>query len=196
MIGLTKTRRAPRIHARDQRGVALVVALILLLVATLLGLAASRGTALQERMSSNSYDRSLAFQRSEAALRAAEAAITVDWRIANLNGVDCSAAACPVVPANAFTGTSATWRDAPAEYDVNSDLTPATPQYHIAFMGTGPADGDLGQSQSAGSYNYGGTPPPDTVAYFRVTARSSNPAAAASDGRSIVVLQSTVKRGM
>ena len=194
MTGLARTRRILRTSPRTQRGVALVVALILLLVATLIGLAASRGTVLQERMSSNSYDRSLAFQRSEAALRAAEAAITSDWRIANLGGVDCTAVACPVVPVNAFTGTSATWRDVGATFDVNDALTPDVPQYQIAFMGTGPAEGDLGQSQNAGSYNYGGTPPPDTVAYYRVTARSSNPATLG--GRSIVVLQSTVKRGI
>jgi type IV pilus assembly protein PilX len=189
MTGLARIRRAPR-----QRGVALVVALILLVVATLIGLAASRGTTLQERMSANSYDRSLAFQRSEAALRAAEQQITIDWRIANLGGVDCSATACPVVPTNTFTGTSATWRNVDATFDINNALTPDIPQYQIAFVGTGPAEGDLGQSQNAGSYNYGGTPPPDTVAYFRVTARSSNPVTLG--GRSIVVLQSTVKRGM
>jgi type IV pilus assembly protein PilX len=194
MIGLVKTRRAPRVHSHAQRGVALVVALVLLLVATLLGLAASRGTALQERMSSNSYDRSLAFQRSEAALRAAEEQISNDWRIASLGGIDCSAAACPVVPVNAFTGTSANWRNTTVTYDVNNAITPDVPQYHIAFMGTGPAEGQMGQSQSAISYNYGGTPPPDTVAYYRVTARSSSPTTL--NGRSIVVLQSTVKRGM
>jgi type IV pilus assembly protein PilX len=194
MIGLARTRRAPSSHARAQRGAALVVALILLLVATLLGLAASRGTALQERMSSNSYDRSLAFQRTEAALRAAEQAITIDWRIANLGGVDCTVAACPVVPTNTFTGTSATWRDVDAAYDINNARTPDVPQYQIAFVGTGPAEGDLGQAQNAGSYNYGGTPPPDTLAYYRVTARSSSPVTL--NGRSIVVLQSTVKRGM
>ena len=194
MIGLAATRRVPRIRVRAQRGVALVVALILLLVATLLGLAASRGTALQERMSANSYDRSLAFQRSESALRAAEEAITTDWRIANLGGVDCTSAGCPVYPANTFTGTSATWRNVGADFDVNNAITPDIPQYHIAFMGTGPADADLGQAQSAGSYNYGGTPPPDTVAFYRVTARSSSPTTL--NGRAIVVLQSTVKRGM
>lgn len=194
MIGLTRTRRVPRTYARAQRGVALVVALILLVVATLIGLAASRGTVLQERMSANSYDRSLAFQRSESALRAAESAITGDYRIANLGGIDCSVASCPIVPANAFTGTSVTWINVAATYDVNDALTPDVPQYQIAFMGTGPADGDLGQGANAGSYAYGGSGPPDTVAYFRVTARSSNPATL--NGRSIVVLQSTVKRGM
>jgi type IV pilus assembly protein PilX len=194
MIGLARTRHIPRAHARTQRGVALVVALILLLVATLIGLAASRGTQLQERMSANSYDRSLAFQRSEAALRAAEQAITADWRIANLGGIDCTAATCPVVPANAFSGTSANWLDVDADYDVNNDLTPDVPQYHIAFMGTGPSEEDLGQSGNANTYQYGGGGPPDTMAFFRVTARSSSPTSLG--GRSIVVLQSTVKRGM
>ena len=112
--------------AGKQNGVALVVALILLVVATLIGLAASRGTMLQERMSGNTYDRSLAFQRTESALRAAEVAITANWQIATLNGIDCSpvsAAQCDIVPADTFTGTSANWIDVPGTYDVNNALT-------------------------------------------------------------------------
>jgi type IV pilus assembly protein PilX len=190
MIRHSRIRRAPGIRARTQRGVALVVALVLLLVATLIGLAASRGTVLQERMSSNSYDRSLAFQRSEAALRAAEAAITTDSSIAVLGGVDCSIVACPIVPANAFTGTSAAWRDVPAIFDVNNALTPGIPQYHIALMGMGPADG-AGQDENAAA-NEGIETPLSNVAFYRVTARSSNPTTLG--GRSIVVLQATVKR--
>ncbi len=56
-----------------QRGVALAVVLILLLVMTLLVLASIRGTLLKERMSANMLDRSLAFQATEAALREGEA---------------------------------------------------------------------------------------------------------------------------
>jgi len=177
--------------ARRQRGVALVVALILLVVATLIGLAASRGTALQERMSANSYDRSMAFQRSEAALRAAEEAITNDWRIANLGGIDCSVAACSMVPANAFNGTDANWQDVAARYDVNDTTTPGVPQYYIAFQGTGSSAGSLG-SGNADTGNYGSGAAPDNVAFYRVTARSSAPSTLG--GRSIVVLQTTVKR--
>jgi type IV pilus assembly protein PilX len=55
-----------------QRGAILFIALILLLVMTLLILASVRGTVMQERMASNLYDRSLAFQAAEAALREAE----------------------------------------------------------------------------------------------------------------------------
>lgn len=55
-----------------QKGVALFVVLILLVVLTLLGLAAMRGTLLEERMSANLLDRGMAFQATEAALREGE----------------------------------------------------------------------------------------------------------------------------
>lgn len=59
---------------RQQDGVALVVALILLVIMTLLGLSSVRTVALEERMTSNTFDRSLAFQAAEAGLRAGEIA--------------------------------------------------------------------------------------------------------------------------
>jgi type IV pilus assembly protein PilX len=179
----------------SQRGVALVVALILLVVATLIGLAASRGTMLQERMSGNSFDRSLAFQRSESALRAAEAAISANWQIATLNGIDCSPTTgvqCPLVPTDAFTGTSAAWRNVSASYNVNSGMSLGVPQYQIHLIGTGTADNTFGTEANANSNNYGSNSAPDSVAFYRVTARSSNPAL--SGDRSIVVLQTTVRR--
>jgi type IV pilus assembly protein PilX len=181
--------------AGKQQGVALVVALILLVIATLLGLAASRSTMLQEKMSGNTYDRSLAFQRSESALRAAEAAISANWQIATLNGVDCSpatAAQCDIVPADTFTGTSANWVSVGGTYNVNSGKTPGVPQYQIHLIGTGTADNTFGTSANANTANYGGGGAPDNVAFYRVTARSSNPTLSA--GRAIVVLQATVRR--
>ena len=57
---------------RRQSGVALIVVLILLMVMTLLGLASLRGTLMEERMSANLFDRSLAFQAAESALREAD----------------------------------------------------------------------------------------------------------------------------
>lgn len=179
---------------KRQRGVALVVALILLVVATLIGLAASRGTLMQERMSSNSFDRSLAFQRAEAALRAAEVAITADGDIVDLSGVDCSIAMCPSVPANAFTGTDATWVNVSALYDVNDDVTPGTPQYQVQYIGTGRAESALDTGANADANNYGTATLPDNVAFYRVTARSSAPGDATAVARSIVVLQTTVQR--
>jgi type IV pilus assembly protein PilX len=182
-------------YASRQRGVALIIALILLVVATLIGLAASRGTMLQSRMSGNTFDRSLAFQRSESALRAAEAAITANWEITALNGVDCSPASlaqCAIVPADAFNGTSANWINVGTTYDVNSNLAAGVPQYQIHLIGTGTADNSFGASSNANSANYGSNAGPDNVAFYRVTARSSNPAL--SGGRAIVVLQTIVRR--
>lgn len=186
-------RRMPR-RRSAQRGVALAVALILLVVAVMLGLAASRGTLLQERMSANMYDRSLAFQRAESALRKAEDAISSNWQITVLQGTDCSptVGSCTEVPANTFTGTDATWVDVPTAYDVNDSLAPGTPQYTIELMNTGSGTGNLGLEANADANNYGAPSQQENVAYYRVTARSSKPADAGD--RSIVVLQTTVKR--
>jgi len=52
-----------------QSGSALIVGLVFLLVITLIAVSGARNTILQERMSANLYDRSLAFQSAEAALR-------------------------------------------------------------------------------------------------------------------------------
>ena len=182
--------RAPRSNRNNQRGVALVVALMLLVVATLIGLAGIRSTTLQERMSANMYDRSLAFQRAESALRAAEDAITGARQIATIAGQDCRptpATLCAVVPA-----ANAVWVPVDDQYNVNNARTPGRPEYFIQFMGTGTAENNLDQDANADSALYGSCCVQDNVAYYRVTARSSTPADAGD--RSIVTLQSTVKR--
>lgn len=189
-MALRIRRGQPRFGNNAQRGVALVVALVLLVVATLIGLTGIRGTNLQERMSANMYDRSLAFQRAESALRAAEEAITANWRIDVLGGADCSPDSgnlCSTVPA-----LGDVWRAVDGLHNVNDDKTPGTPEYFIQFMGTGSSENSLGLDANADHGNYGNSYPPDNVAYYRVTARSSAPADAGD--RSMVTLQSTVKR--
>lgn len=57
---------------RKQQGVVLVVALILLLILTLLGLASVQSTSLQEKMAGNQRQQQLAFEAAEAALRQGE----------------------------------------------------------------------------------------------------------------------------
>lgn len=58
---------------RRERGAALIVSLVLLLVVTVLGVTAMRTSTLQERMAGNLRDNNLAFQAAEAALREGEA---------------------------------------------------------------------------------------------------------------------------
>lgn len=57
---------------RPDQGLALVAGLVLLAVLLVLGLAAVRLGSMEERMAGYAYDRSLAFQAAEAALREAE----------------------------------------------------------------------------------------------------------------------------
>lgn len=194
MIQTSRTRRGSLQRSSAQRGVALIVTLILLVLALIVGLAASRGTLLEEKMSANMYDRSLAFQRAESGLRAAEGAITSSWKITDLSGKDCSPAVslCTEAPTDTFTGTDATWVDVDTAHDVDASKAPDKPQYTVELMGTGPSDNSLDLNANADYANYGNAYPPDNVAYYRVTARSSNPASAGD--RSVVVLQTTVKR--
>ena len=58
--------------ARGERGTALVVALLFLIIISMLGLSSMTTTTLEEKMSSNSRDQNLAMQAAEAALRDAE----------------------------------------------------------------------------------------------------------------------------
>ena len=56
----------------NQRGAILIIALIMLLLLTIIGLSSMRGTSLQESMAGNMRDSSLALQAAEAALRQGE----------------------------------------------------------------------------------------------------------------------------
>ena len=60
---------------RAQQGAILVISLILLLVMTVLGLAAMQVSRMEERMAGNQRDRNIAFQGAEAGLRDAETRI-------------------------------------------------------------------------------------------------------------------------
>lgn len=63
-----------------QRGVALFISLVLLLVLTIAGVSAVQTTSLEERMARNTHDSLLAFQSAESALREAE-----DWILTNVS---------------------------------------------------------------------------------------------------------------
>lgn len=68
---MTNQRCLTRCKNRQQ-GIALITGLIFLVILTLLGITAARMAGLEERMSGNMRDRSLAMQAAEMALRDAE----------------------------------------------------------------------------------------------------------------------------
>jgi len=78
------------IHRRwpaRQRGAALIVGLVLLVVITLVGIGAMQSTTLQEKMAGNLRDSNLSFQASEAALRNCENILALEYQsqVARLN---------------------------------------------------------------------------------------------------------------
>ncbi|HDK45694.1 MAG TPA: PilX protein, partial [Actinobacteria bacterium] len=58
--------------SKKQRGTALIVSLLILLVLTILGVAAMSTTTMEEKMAGNSRKIDLAFQSAESALRDAQ----------------------------------------------------------------------------------------------------------------------------
>lgn len=131
----------PSARARAQSGVALVIVLILLLVMTLLGLASMRGTLMEERMSANMYDRGLAFQAVEAALREAETRVSTPGVIASFPAAGCTGGLCsrPVVAANSIDrGLDPSFSGWTPASSVVVDGITTTPEYFIEYMGLAP----------------------------------------------------------
>lgn len=180
-------------YRAGERGVALVVALILLLVVTLVGLAAVRGTIMQQKMAGNMYDRQIAFQNAEAAMRVAAASIpTNPGDVArNCQSASVICLADPFSDPNLPAGSIKTLPT--GQYQAGT-LATGQPQYVIENMGNfQDPNANTGFNQSANSHNYGVNGGSITNIYYRVTARSGDPAQVGS--RAVVVLQAMIKQG-
>lgn len=128
-----------RVKVNKQRGVVLIVALVMLLIVTLLGVAAMQGARMQMKMTNNAQERQQAFNAAEATLAQAEQYIAnTGFPLTSFSG--CAAATCftptcshgycfrgvfnPVsptaqrdcslgaIPANQFWEDQAVWTDA------------------------------------------------------------------------------------
>ncbi len=62
-------------YGQQQSGIALIIGLVMLLILTIIMIAAVQVTVLEERMAGNSQNQNVAFQAAESALREAEALI-------------------------------------------------------------------------------------------------------------------------
>ncbi len=70
-----------------QHGAALITALSILLILTVLGISAMSTSALQERMAGNARDYEVAFEAAESALRAAEQSLATSYATLNFDTV-------------------------------------------------------------------------------------------------------------
>lgn len=156
-----------------QSGVALITSLILLVIMTLLGLAAIRGITQEERMAGHSYARSLAFQATESALRQAEALVESSSKAIPAPG--CNVVGGLMLCATPAAADTPRWQDASfASWQslsaVGSGTLAVTPQYFVEYLGNTFAcrPGDSSSTNDCKRY--------------RITARSS--------GQAVVMLQS------
>jgi len=171
-----------------QKGVALFISLMMLLLVTIIGLAGVRMVSLEEKMAANSYDRNLAFQAAEAALREAEKYAEDNKPTPSYNDADgtcptsspgpinnCTSGVCPKPDKDcdsrwessaSFTG----WTNAATSLGT---LAGTAPQYFIEYIG------------STFNCTDGGGSDPKNCKRYRITTRS-NP----GTGRATVVLQS------
>jgi type IV pilus assembly protein PilX len=174
--------------AHKQRGAVMVVALIFLLVMTMLILASIRGTVMQERMASNLYDRSLAFQAAEAALREGERFVLESSPKPSAVGCDssgnCSKPDSDTVP---VWQDEDNWENAHAVDDghghvIQIGTLPVPPQFLVELLADNMPEVNLCESTAID---------PDAPCYagpeglrYRITARSGE------EGRAVVLLQS------
>jgi type IV pilus assembly protein PilX len=178
-----------------QRGIALAVALFLLILITLIGLVAIRGTTVQQRMTANFYDRQLAFQNAEAALRAGQAKLAAGITADDYRACDGSSGTpCPANPFTDDTLDASLITDVEAGTDAGQytagDTAPGQPQYVIELMCTTcTTASDPAECQSANCQSYGTQTGESSAWYYRITARSGNPGDADVANRAIVTLQ-------
>ncbi|RMD78758.1 MAG: pilus assembly protein PilX [Gammaproteobacteria bacterium] len=158
-------RRAPRLRRRAQRGSALVVSLLVLLVLTLLALAGTRSTTLEERMAGNFRDRHLAFQAAETALRDAEAFIEGVASTGAFNGAGGLLGQADPEP---DYNDPATWTaGASRAYSGSLPGVASQPRYIIKHLGS--TGGASGGSLNIGGY---GQAQAGGVQLFRITVQA------------------------
>ncbi|GAB3381813.1 PilX N-terminal domain-containing pilus assembly protein [Spongiibacter taiwanensis] len=174
-------RVSHRVHA-SQRGAALIVSLVFMLIITIISVASMQSATLQERMAGNAKDEKLAFQAAEAALREAESQLS-QVSVGPFTGAKGLYRSCPD-PADTSTACSEPdWRvKTSVGWQVLANAIPDAsrqPEYIIEEM-TSIADADAAIDSDR---------PVSLEGFYRVTARGFG----ASD-RSMVVLSTTFKR--
>jgi type IV pilus assembly protein PilX len=117
--------RNSTVPQKQQKGVALLMGLIFLVVLTLLSITAARMSSLEERMSGNLRDRSLAVQAAERALRDAEMDIRDSGRVTGLTNFDanCTNGLCYNGASGSVNGTN--WNVTPVWSIADMTMAPS-----------------------------------------------------------------------
>ncbi len=162
-----------------QQGSVLITGLIFLVILTLLGTTALRGTLLEEKMAGNLRDETLAFQAAEAALRSGEIFLE-QVTIPEFNGSDglYHHADSPAPDPVNWAGWGTIGR---VTADIDMDGVASQPRYIIEQLPSIPSEGKSGSAQQSGtSLN---------ASMFRIIARGVG-----GNEATAILLQSTYRR--
>ena len=161
-----------RDFASKQRGVALFISLVLLLVLTIIGVSSVQTTSLEQRMARNTHDSILAFQAAEIALREGETFLRNN---VNSVAVFTTAGTNGLWKAAQF-GDAERWETAGVWADASTTSKPTTatvtgvdsqPRFIIEHLATVLREDSLTTNQMGSSYNAQA----NEIQVFRVTAR-------------------------
>ncbi|HET7570474.1 MAG TPA: PilX N-terminal domain-containing pilus assembly protein [Gammaproteobacteria bacterium] len=152
-----------------QKGVVLVVALLILLVLTLIGLAATQGTTLEEKMAGNRQAHNKAFQAAEASMIDAEHQLAIGNICTAFDGTQ----GCYPPPDPTAIGESSLWETIdwtdPTKtfaYSGTIDGLSLKPRYAVQQLPPEPAPG-----QNLGQAEYGNVPP---LQFLQITAEATS----------------------
>lgn len=160
---------------RSQRGAALFVSLMLLLVLTILAISSMQGTVLQEQMVSAQRDGQIAFEGAEHAMREAEAFLRQAAlpSFENKNGLF-KADGTPPVGAALFASSfwvDANTRKASMPKSGGEDLLAEQPRYFIQVLD--PTSISFNSRLNLNMQNYNNNSGDTTVYPYRIVARST-----------------------
>jgi len=152
--------------AHHQRGVVLIVSLVMLLVVTLIAVSSMQGTVLEEKMAGNSKDRNLAFQTTESAVREAE--MFIDG-IVSMGSFDGTGGLYGFASAEPYYASSTTWSDTTQHVVAASNYgSYEAPRYFIKHFTT--VAGTEGAMNMSG---YGDNKGTGDVTIFKITSRGT-----------------------
>lgn len=161
-----KTETTPILTSRragQQRGTALIISLIILLLMTLLGVTGMQTTLVQERIAGNVRDRNLAFEAAEAALRQGESYLADNAVVGPFNGAN---GLYQPVASGDPRWEVVTWTNQshvqPVDFSVQGTTLARNPAYIIEELAPAPADPTGSLAADA---------PLPTMRFYRITAR-------------------------
>lgn len=176
------SRRNLHISPSSQRGAVLLVGLVMLLLMTVVAMAAMRGSEMQELMAGNMRDRNLAFQSAEAGLREAEEVLN-DAVLPAFDGTGGYHVEIDGSRNDGYWNTH-DWENESELTNLSIERVAGQPRFVVEEISSTAA-----LSSDGGAVDFQSTLNQEEIVYYRVTSRGVG-----GTENAVVIIQSTFKR--